>query len=94
MNLKKKNISAVCVHSIRFCTESPSRSLHLWHRSRSLKIPLLTPFQQFVNNDVRIPEPLLTSHCSVRASDTLLNRTDGRPWVTKRCELLGGGVGG
>ena len=44
---------------------------------------VLRPFQQFVNNDVRLPGPLLSSHRSVRASDTLPAKTDGRPWVTR-----------
>jgi hypothetical protein len=67
--------------------------------SRSLKIPAITPFKQFANNDVWLPGPLPSSQCSVRASDTLLAKTDGRPWVTRRhrssrrCGPLGGGVG-
>ena len=91
---RKKHFSAIFVHSIHFCTESPFRRMHLCHRSRSLKIPPITPFQQFVNNDVRLPGPLPSSHCSVHASDTLLTKTDGRPWVTRRCVPLGFGVGG
>jgi hypothetical protein len=67
--------------------------MHMCLWSRSLKSPPITPFQQYVDNDIWLPGLLLSSHCSVRASDTLLSKTDCKPWVTRRSEPLGGGVG-
>jgi len=68
---------------MHFCTDSPSRSMHVCHLSENLKILLRsksrTQFQQIVNNGVPLPGLLDLSYIAALAYGPLQTRTNCTP---------------
>ena len=70
-------MSVKSVHCMHLYTNSPSQSMHLCYRSRSLNIPLgWALLQQFVRNCGWLPGPPHWSYIAGFVSDPLRTRTN------------------